>query len=125
MLFMYIQNHVCMVYLVEKSTNKIRNGTGTSHKHLASISWGKTKNKICNTNLQPLVTYAMMKKKLVQCRAVLNGGKKSVVIPAFPKKPAGTPCAQPWFVAVGGWRLAVGCRWRLAVGGWRLMAVGG
>ena len=66
-------------------------------------------------------------------RAVLNGKKKSVPEPVFPKKPAGTPCAQPWLVAVGGWRLAVGSwrlavgrRWQLvAVGGWRLAAVGG
>ena len=35
----------------------------------------------------------------------------------FPKKPAGTPCVQPWLVAVGGW-------WGLVVGGWQL-AVGG
>ena len=32
--------------------------------------------------------------------------KKSVPERVFPKKPAGTPCAQPWLVAVGGWRLA-------------------
>ena len=45
-------------------------------------------------------------------RGVLNGKeKKSVPVPVFPKKPTGTPCAQPWLVAVGGWRLAV-------VGGW-------
>ena len=52
-------------------------------------------------------------------------GKKSVPEPVFPKKPGGTPCAQPWLVAVGGWRLAVGGGWRLAVGNWRLVAVGG
>ena len=58
-------------------------------------------------------------------RAVLNGKKKSVPEPVFPKKPAGTPCAQPWLVAVGGWRLAVG-GWQLATGGlWRLVVVGG
>ena len=48
-------------------------------------------------------------------------------VPVFPKKPSGTPCAQPWLVAVGGWRrLAVGS-WQLAVGGgwWWLAAVGG
>ena len=56
----------------------------------------------------------------------LTEKKKSVPVPVFPKKPAGTPCAQPWLVAVGGgWRLAVGGGWRLAVGNWRLVAVGG
>ena len=46
--------------------------------------------------------------------------KKSVPEPVFPKKPAGTPCAQPWLVAVGGW-------WRLVVvgGGWWWLVVGG
>ena len=44
----------------------------------------------------------------------------------FPKKPAGTPCAQPWLVAVGGWRLAAVGGWQLATGGWwRLVVVGG
>ena len=51
--------------------------------------------------------------------------KKSVPLHSFPKKPAGTPCVQPWLVAVGGWRLAVGGDWWLAVGNWRLVAVGG
>ena len=53
-----------------------------------------------------------------KARAVLNGEKKkrkSVPVPVFPKKSAGTPCAQPWLVAVGGWQLA-------AVGGWWLAA---
>jgi len=75
--------------------------------------------------------------ELPQIRAVLNGKKKrkSVPVPVFPKKPAGTPCAQPWLVAVGGWRLAaVGGSWQLVMGGWwrlaavdgwRLVAVGG
>jgi hypothetical protein len=46
-------------------------------------------------------------------------GKKSVLEPVFPKKPAGTPCAQPRLVAVGGWQLATGGWWWLAaVGGW-------
>ena len=76
-------------------------------------------------------------------RAVLNGKKKkrkekkSVPEPVFPKKPAGTPCAQPcwqladgsWQLAVGGvwwWLAAVGGWWRLAVvGSWRLVAAGG
>ena len=59
-------------------------------------------------------------------RAVLNGKKKSVPEPVFPKKPAGTPCAQPWLVAVGGWRLAALGSWQLATGGWwRLVVVGG
>ena len=59
-------------------------------------------------------------------RAVLNGRKKSVPEPVFPKKPAGTPCAQPWLVAVGGWRLAAVGGWQLATGGWwRLVVVGG
>ena len=55
----------------------------------------------------------------------LTGKKKSVPEPVFPKKPAGTPCPQPWLVAVGGWRLAVG-NWRLVVvgGGWWLV-IGG
>ena len=59
-------------------------------------------------------------------RAVLNGEKKSVSEPVFPKKPAGTPCAQPWLVAVGGWQLATGGWWRLVVvgGGWWLV-IGG
>ena len=53
-------------------------------------------------------------------------GKKSVPEPVFPKKPAGTPCAQPWLVAVGGWRLAAVGGWQLATGGWwRLVVVGG
>ena len=53
-------------------------------------------------------------------------GKKSVPEPVFPKNPACTPCAQPWLVAVGRWRLAaVGC-WQLATGGWwQLVVVGG
>ena len=56
----------------------------------------------------------------------LTGGKKSVLEPFFPKKPAGTPCAQPWSVAVGGWRLAAVGGWQLATGGWwRLVVVGG
>ena len=50
-----------------------------------------------------------------------SGEKKGVLVPVFPKKPAGPPCAQPWLAAVGGW---VGARWRLAVGCWQL-AVGG
>ena len=59
-------------------------------------------------------------------RGVLNGKKKSVPVPIFPKKPAGTPCAQPWLVAVGGWRLAAVGGWQLATGGWwRLVVVGG
>ena len=42
------------------------------------------------------------------------------------KKPTGTPCAQPWLVVVGGWRLAAVGGWQLAVGGWwRLVVVGG
>ena len=57
-------------------------------------------------------------------RAVPNG-KKFFPEPVFPKKPAGTPCAQPWLVAVGGWRLAAG-NWRLVAvgGGWRRLVVG-
>ena len=55
----------------------------------------------------------------------LTEKKKSVPEPVFPKKPAGTPCAQPWLVAVGGWRLAVGNWWLVAVGGgWRQLVVG-
>ena len=55
----------------------------------------------------------------------LTGKKKKKKCSGFPKKPAGTPCAQPWLVAVGGWRLAVG-GWQLATGGWwRLVVVGG
>ena len=63
---------------------------------------------------------------LVTLRAVLNGKKKkSVPEPVFPKKPAGTPCAQPWLVAVGGWWLAAVGGWQLATGGWwRLVVVG-
>ena len=55
----------------------------------------------------------------------LTGKKKTVPEPVFPKKPAGTPCAQPWLVAVGGWRLAVG-NWRLVAvgGGWQRLVVG-
>ena len=56
-------------------------------------------------------------------RGVLNGKRKKCS--GFPKKPAGTPCAQPWLVAVGGWRLAVGGGCRLAIANWRLVAVGG
>ena len=59
-------------------------------------------------------------------RSLTEKEKKSVPEPVFPKKPAGTPCAQPWLVAVGGWRLAVGGGWQLATGGWwRLVVVGG
>ena len=59
-------------------------------------------------------------------RAVLNGKKKSVPEPVFPKKPAGTPCAQPWLVAVGSWRLVAVGGWQLATGGWwRLVVVSG
>ena len=59
-------------------------------------------------------------------RAVLNGKKKVFHHTVSPKKPAGTPCVQPWLVAVGGWRLAAAGGWRLATGGWwRLVAVGG
>ena len=62
----------------------------------------------------------------ITARAVLNGKKKSVPEPVLPKKPAGTPCAQPWLVAVGGWRLAAVGGWRSATGGWwRLVVVGG
>ena len=58
-------------------------------------------------------------------RAVLNEEKKSVPLPVFKKRPAGTPCAQPWLVAVGGWRLAAVGGWQLATGGWwRLVVVG-
>ena len=39
-------------------------------------------------------------------RAVLSKQKKSVPEPVFPKKPAGTPCAQPWLVGVGSWRFS-------------------
>ena len=54
----------------------------------------------------------------------LTEKKKSVPAPVFPKKPAGTPCAQPWLVAVGGWRLAAVGYWQLATGGWwRLVVV--
>ena len=52
----------------------------------------------------------------------LTGKKKKCS--GFPKKPAGTPCAQPWLVAVGGWRLAAVGGWRLVAGGWWLEAVG-
>ena len=52
-------------------------------------------------------------------------GKKKCSGTSFPKKPAGTPCAQPWLVAVGSWRLAAVGGWQLAVGDWWLVAVGG
>ena len=52
-------------------------------------------------------------------------GKKNVPQPVFPKKPAGTPCAQAWLVAVGGWRLAAVGGWQLATGGWWRLAVVG
>ena len=53
-------------------------------------------------------------------------------LPRFPKKTACSSYAQPWLVAVGGWRLvaiggwqlATGGWWRLVVGDWRLVAVG-
>ena len=83
---------------------------------------------------------------LVSYDGVIKAGrslteKKSVPEPVFPKKPAGTPCAQPWLVAVGGWRLAavdggqlatgswwqlvvVGGSWWLVIGGWWLVVVG-
>ena len=66
---------------------------------------------------------------LVSKNGILAGrsltGKKSVPVHSLPKKPAGTPCVQPWLVVVGGWRLAVGGGWRLAIGNWQLVAVGG
>ena len=56
----------------------------------------------------------------------LTGKKKVFRYTVFPKKPADTPCVQPWLVSVGGWRLvAVGGGWRrLVVGDWWLVAVG-
>ena len=68
---------------------------------------------------------ARCSKFLGACRGVLNGKKKSVPVPVFPKKPAGTPCAQPWLVAVGGWRLAAVGGWQLATGGWWRLVAGG
>ena len=62
----------------------------------------------------------------VQGRAILNGKKTVFRYTVFPKKPAGTPCVQPWLVAVGGWGLAAIGGWQLATGGWwRLVVVGG
>ena len=56
----------------------------------------------------------------------LTEKQKGVPVPVFPKKPAGTSCAQPWLVAVGGWWLAAVGGWQLATGGWwRLVVVGG
>ena len=69
-----------------------------------------------------------MPKAWPKTRGVLNGKKKKKKkkVFRFPKKPAGTPCAQPWLVAVGGWRLAAVGGWQLATGGWwRLVVVGG
>ena len=43
----------------------------------------------------------------------------------FCKKTACSSYVQPWLVAIGDWRLAVGGDWRLAVGDWRLVVVGG
>ena len=64
--------------------------------------------------------------QLPQSRAVLNGKKRVFCDTVFPKKPAGTPCVQPWLVAVGGWRLAAIGGWQLATGGWwRLVVVDG
>ena len=59
-------------------------------------------------------------------RAVLNGSEKKVFRNQFSQKSPRTPCAQPWFVAVGGWQLATGGWWRLVVvgGGWWLV-IGG
>ena len=52
--------------------------------------------------------------------------KKKFRYTELPKKPVGTPCVQPWFVAVGSWRLAATGGWRLGTGGWlRLVVVGG
>ena len=56
-------------------------------------------------------------------RAVLNGKKKLFRYTVFPKKPAGTPCAQPWLVAAGSWRLAAIGSWQLATGGWWWLVV--
>ena len=56
----------------------------------------------------------------------LTGKKKEFHYTVFPKKLAGTPCVQPWLVAVGGWQLAVIGGWQLATGGWWwLVVVGG
>ena len=58
-------------------------------------------------------------------RSLTEKEKKSVPEPVSPKKPAGTPCAQPWLVAVGSWRLAALGGRQLATGGWwRLVVVG-
>ena len=44
----------------------------------------------------------------------------------FSKMAACSSYVQPWFMAIGGWRLVEIAGWRLAVGGWRrLAAVGG
>ena len=56
----------------------------------------------------------------------LTGKKTSVRVPIFPKKAEGTPCAQPWLVAVGNWRLAAVGGWQLTTRGWwRFVVVGG
>ena len=58
--------------------------------------------------------------------AVLNGKRRKKNCSRtwfFQKRPR---VAQPWLVAIDGWRLVEIAGWRLAVGGWRrLAAVGG
>ena len=58
-------------------------------------------------------------------RGVLKREKKSVPKHSSPKKTVCSSYVQPWRMAVGGWRLAVGGDWRLAVGHWWVVAVGG
>ena len=57
----------------------------------------------------------------------LTGKKRCSVRQFSIKKPAGTPCVGGGWLAVGGWRLAVGGGWwwLAAVGGWGLVVDGG
>ena len=84
-------------------------------------SWrGKQQNTLMHT------AHTCNHTQIRTARAILNRKKKVFRYTVFPKKPAGTPCVQPWLVAVGGWRLAAIGGWQLATGGWwQLVVVGG
>ena len=64
----------------------------------------------------------------------MRGKERSVPEWQFCKKTVSSSYVQPWFMAIGGWRLVTGGWWRLVVvdvnlflviGGWWLLAVVG
>ena len=58
-------------------------------------------------------------------RRVLKRGGKSVRERQFWKKTTCSSYLPPWWVAIGGWRLAAAGGWRLATGSWWWLVVGG